>query len=172
MQVAIEEFAGGLLLGIGAFFIVAYNGLIVGVVIGLAVGNGHSALAAELLVPHGVLELSLNVVCAAAGARVGWAIVEPGSLTRLRAVQREARAAAGVLLGTPRIVVAEWSRGSSRRIASASCRRSSSGSRWQCSTGVSSGGSARRHRRPTPLRPRLRLDPQVGADACRAELGG
>jgi uncharacterized membrane protein SpoIIM required for sporulation len=107
IRVAILEFAGGLLVGIGAFFLIAYNGLIVGVVIGLAVGNGHSALAAELLIPHGVLELSLNVVCATAGVRIGWAIVEPGSLTRLRALQRESRAAVGLVLGTaPWFVVA------------------------------------------------------------------
>jgi uncharacterized membrane protein SpoIIM required for sporulation len=100
IEVAILEFASGLLLGVGSLFVIAYNGLILGVVIGLAIANGHGSLAAELLIPHGVLELSLNVVCATAGMRMGWAIIKPGSLTRLASLQRESRGAIGMLLGT------------------------------------------------------------------------
>jgi uncharacterized membrane protein SpoIIM required for sporulation len=100
IRVAILEFAGGIVIGVGALGLVAYNGLILGVVIGLGAGAGHSGLLAQLLVPHGVLELSLNVVCATAGARIGWALVEPGSLTRLQALAREARTSIGLLLGT------------------------------------------------------------------------
>jgi uncharacterized membrane protein SpoIIM required for sporulation len=100
IRVAILEFAGGILIGVGAVALVAYNGLILGVVIGLGAGAGHTGLLAQLLVPHGVLELSLNVVCATAGARLGWALVEPGPLTRLRSLQREARTAVGLLAAT------------------------------------------------------------------------
>jgi uncharacterized membrane protein SpoIIM required for sporulation len=100
IEVAVLEFASGLLLGIGSLFLIAYNGLIIGVVIGLAISNGHGLLATELLFPHGVLELSLNIVCATAGMRMGWAIIKPGPLTRLVSLQRESRAAVGVLLGT------------------------------------------------------------------------
>ena len=44
----------------------------------------------ELIAPHGVLELSCIAVSAAAGMRMGWALVEPGSLKRTEALALEA----------------------------------------------------------------------------------
>ena len=100
IRVAILEFAGGIVIGVGALGLVAYNGLILGVVIGLGAGRRPRRPARAAARPHGVLELSLNVVCATAGARIGWALVEPGSQTRLHALAGEARTAIGLLLGT------------------------------------------------------------------------
>ena len=61
----------------------------------------------ELVVPHGVLELSCIAVAAAAGLRIGWALVEPGTLTRGQSLRREARPAMEMVLGTmPWLVLA------------------------------------------------------------------
>jgi uncharacterized membrane protein SpoIIM required for sporulation len=52
------------------------------------------------VIPHGVLELSLIVVTAAAGMRMGWALVDPGRRTRSRALADEARLAVLIVLGS------------------------------------------------------------------------
>ena len=54
----------------------------------------------ELIVPHGVLELSCIVVAGAAGLRMGWALVDPGRRPRGQALVTEARAAIELVLGT------------------------------------------------------------------------
>ena len=61
----------------------------------------------ELVLPHGVLELSCIAVTAAAGLRIGWALIEPGTLTRGQSLRREARPAMEMVLGTmPWLVLA------------------------------------------------------------------
>lgn len=107
IQVSFLAFAGGLLAGLGTAVVLVYNGLIVGALAGIVGGQGEGALFAELVVPHGVLELSCFVVTAAAGFRMGWAFVSPGALTRARALTLEARRAVELVLGTaPWLVLA------------------------------------------------------------------
>ena len=65
-------------LGIGTAFILAFNGLILGTIAGAAIEAGNGEAFAEFVIPHGPIELSCIVVTAAAGARMGWALVEPG----------------------------------------------------------------------------------------------
>jgi protein-S-isoprenylcysteine O-methyltransferase Ste14 len=61
----------------------------------------------ELVAPHGFLELSCIAVAAAAGFRVGWAVINPGPRARAAALVAEARVGAEVVLGTiPWLVVA------------------------------------------------------------------
>jgi uncharacterized membrane protein SpoIIM required for sporulation len=107
LQVSFLAFAGGLLAGLGTAVVLLFNGLQVGAVIGLAIDGGRGPLVAELLTPHGVLELTCIVVTAAAGLRVGWALVAPGYQTRGRAVGAEARRSIEIVLGTaPWLVLA------------------------------------------------------------------
>lgn len=103
IRVAFLAFAGGLTAGLLTVFSLAFNGLILGLVTGLSVQGGGGEVLMRLVVPHGLLELSLIVVAGAAGLRVGWAIVHPGHRTRLESLATEARAAAELALG-----VAAW----------------------------------------------------------------
>jgi uncharacterized membrane protein SpoIIM required for sporulation len=105
--VTFYAFAGGLLLGLGTLYVLLQNGVMLGVVGGLAIGagNGHSFF--ELVTAHGVLELSCIVVAGSAGLRFGWSIIDPGNRTRGEAVRQEARAAIEIVLGTaPWLVLA------------------------------------------------------------------
>ncbi len=107
IKVTFLAFATGILLGLGTAFLLVYNGVLLGVVAGLATGAGNGRTLAELVLAHGVLELSCIVVCGAAGLRLGWAIVEPGRGTRRHSVMREARRGIGIVLGTvPWLVLA------------------------------------------------------------------
>jgi uncharacterized membrane protein SpoIIM required for sporulation len=107
IRVTFLAFAGGIAAGIGTALLLLWNGVQLGVVAGLAVGSGNGRIFFELVTAHGVLELSCIVVASAAGMRMGWALVEPGTRTRARALGAEAREAVKIVLGTaPWLVVA------------------------------------------------------------------
>jgi uncharacterized membrane protein SpoIIM required for sporulation len=81
--------------------------VLLGAVAGLAWGAGNGRPFAELVVAHGVLELSCIVVAGAAGLRLGWSLIDPGRLPRSLAVRQEARRAVLIALGTaPWLIVA------------------------------------------------------------------
>jgi uncharacterized membrane protein SpoIIM required for sporulation len=105
--VTFYAFAGGLALGLGTLIVLLQNGLMLGVVAGMAIGSGNGQAFFELVTAHGVLELSCIIVTGAAGLRLGWAIIDPGNRTRGEALRQEARAAIEIVLGTaPWLVVA------------------------------------------------------------------
>ncbi|MDQ6606995.1 MAG: stage II sporulation protein M [Actinomycetota bacterium] len=107
ISVTFLAFASGILLGIGPAVLLLFNGLILGAVAGIAASHGHAGDVIELIVPHGMLELSCIVVCAAAGMRMGWTLVEPGTRVRAAALSAEApRAVLLVLATAPWLVVA------------------------------------------------------------------
>jgi uncharacterized membrane protein SpoIIM required for sporulation len=100
IRVTFMAFVAGLLCVVPGFLIVAYNGAILGAVMGLAAANDNLDNVLHLIVAHGVLELSCIVVAAGAGMAVGWAVVDPGNGTRRAAVRDIARPAILVVLGT------------------------------------------------------------------------
>jgi uncharacterized membrane protein SpoIIM required for sporulation len=100
IRVSFMAFAGGIAAGILTAVLLIFNGILLGVVGGLAHGGGNGAMFAELVLPHGVLEMSLIVVVAAAGIRMGWALVDPGRRPRLQALGDEARRAVLIVLGS------------------------------------------------------------------------
>ncbi|MDX6687230.1 MAG: hypothetical protein QOF86_3358 [Baekduia sp.] len=112
IQVTFLAFAAGLLFAVGGAVLLIYNGVIFGSVLGVAAANGNLDQILRLVVAHGVLELSCIVVAGAAGLRMGWALVDPGPLTRRAALATQARPAMAVVLGTaPWLVVAGLTEG-------------------------------------------------------------
>jgi uncharacterized membrane protein SpoIIM required for sporulation len=112
IQVTFAAFAGGVLLGLGTALALLYNGLLIGVVAGIAAQAGNTGAFIELVVPHGVLELSCIVVAGVAGLRLGWAIVAPGRGRRGPKVTAEARTAVALTVGTaPWLVLAGLTEG-------------------------------------------------------------
>ena len=106
IQVTLTAFAGGILAGAGTVLALLFNGLILGVVGGLAFGAGNGTAFLRLLSSHGPLELSCIVVGGVAGLRLGWAMIAPGPGRRGPAVVAEARNAVELALGTaPWLVV-------------------------------------------------------------------
>ncbi len=107
LQVSFLAFAGGLLAALGTAVVLVFNGLIIGALMGIAIESGEGAVLAELVVPHGVLELTCIVVAAAAGLRVGWALVDPGPRPRKATFAAEARRSVEIVVGTaPWLVLA------------------------------------------------------------------
>jgi uncharacterized membrane protein SpoIIM required for sporulation len=99
--------AGGVLLGLGSAAVTIFNGGFIGALFGLTIENGTFDELLRFVLPHGLLELSCITVSCAAGLRLGWAIVDPGPMTRGASLRREARAAVEIVLGTmPWLVLA------------------------------------------------------------------
>lgn len=103
--VAIRAFAGGILFGVYTLFILAYNGLLLGVVGGAAHRFGFAANLWGFVAAHGVLELSVIFIAGGAGLQIGWALLRPGLLTRRAALVVAARRAVLLLLGCVPIFV-------------------------------------------------------------------
>ncbi len=99
VTVAILAFAVGVFFGIGTIAVLIQNGILLGVIGGALVSGGDGAFFVELVAAHGVLELSCIVVAAAAGLRLGWALVDPGIQTRRKALIAAARPAVLMTVG-------------------------------------------------------------------------
>jgi uncharacterized membrane protein SpoIIM required for sporulation len=107
IRVTFLAIAGGIFGGLGTAAVTIFNGGFVGAILGLTIENGSSGELLRLVLPHGVLELSCIAVAACAGLRIGWALVDPGTLTRGESLRREARPAMELVLGTmPWLVLA------------------------------------------------------------------
>jgi uncharacterized membrane protein SpoIIM required for sporulation len=105
--VAVLAFAVGIFFAIGTVAVLVQNGILLGVIGGALVSGGDGAFFVELVAAHGVLELSCIVIAAAAGLRLGWALVDPGTMTRRAAVVVAARKAVLMTIGVvPWLVVA------------------------------------------------------------------
>jgi uncharacterized membrane protein SpoIIM required for sporulation len=105
-------FAGGLTFGLVTLGVLAYNGMILGALAGLTIATGKFALFTRLVVPHGILELSCFTVAGAAGLRMAWAMIDPGTLSRGASLRQAARPAVALVLGTaPCLVIAGLTEG-------------------------------------------------------------
>jgi uncharacterized membrane protein SpoIIM required for sporulation len=97
--VAAEALIFGVLLGLPTLYVLATNALNIGVDGGLLIGHGKTAEFFGLILPHGMLELSAVFLAAAAGLRLGWAIIDPGPRPRSRALAEDGRATVTIALG-------------------------------------------------------------------------
>jgi uncharacterized membrane protein SpoIIM required for sporulation len=110
--VALMAFAGGITFGVVTVLSLFYNGLILGVIAGLAISAGHGTAFLRLVSSHGPLEISCIVAGGIAGLRMASALIRPGTLTRGAALRLEARPAVEIAAGTaPWLVVCGFCEG-------------------------------------------------------------
>lgn len=100
IRVSIFAFALGITCCIGSAWLLIFNGVMLGVVAGTSIADGYGEVTLALIIGHGVLELSIIVIAAMAGMRVGMAIIRPGNEPRRRVIVREAQSAVLIVLGT------------------------------------------------------------------------
>jgi uncharacterized membrane protein SpoIIM required for sporulation len=107
IRVAILAFAGGTLLGIFTLYILAQNGLMLGIIAGAAQSLGFAGNLWGFVAAHGMIELSVIFIAGGAGLQLGWSVIRPGLLTRRAALVLASRRAAQLLLGCiPLLVIA------------------------------------------------------------------
>jgi uncharacterized membrane protein SpoIIM required for sporulation len=99
--VTFRVFALGAFFGIGAFYDLAFEGARLGSVFAacykLNPPFGNSL--ASFVVGHGVIELSTIFFCGGAGMMIGYAMIDPGDLTRAQALKKKGIDAARIVIG-------------------------------------------------------------------------
>jgi uncharacterized membrane protein SpoIIM required for sporulation len=97
INVSFGVFAGGLTAGLLTAWLLFYNGITLGLVLGLF--HNYNALGYILVfvAGHGVLELTAIFISAGAGFRLAKALIAPGDRTRMDALIVEGRIAARMI---------------------------------------------------------------------------
>jgi uncharacterized membrane protein SpoIIM required for sporulation len=80
LTVCFVIFAGGMIFGLGTFWFLFTNGLMLGVIGAACHQYGMSILLWSFVAPHGSLELPSIIIAGAAGFRLGQAMLFPGAL--------------------------------------------------------------------------------------------
>ncbi len=99
LSVAITGWAGGALAGLGALYVVIFNGFMLGAVLAATSHYGLTGELLEFVAAHGPLEISLILITAGGGLALGLALVAPGDRPRWEATAEAARHALTLLLG-------------------------------------------------------------------------
>src|ERR1022692_159699 len=105
IRVALICFAGGMLLGIPTAFVLLTNGWRLGTVSAAVRLGRYDFQFWSLIVPHGVLELSVIVISGGTGLMLGDAILRPGQLRRGEALARVAVRAVLLVLGAASLLI-------------------------------------------------------------------
>ena len=100
MSVGFMTFALGITAGLGTIYMMAFNGLLIGV-IGVACWlSGMSLQLWSFVAPHGVLELPAIFIAGGAGLKIAQGLLFPGVLPRRDSLARAGSEAVQLLLGT------------------------------------------------------------------------
>ena len=97
--IAFQCFAGGIFVGLGSLFFLAYNGIVAGSLAGYLTARGHGETFYSFVITHGAFELTAIVLAGAAGLRLGHALLAPGRRTRRAALELAASEAAVIVYG-------------------------------------------------------------------------
>jgi len=99
LSVALMAWSGGVLAGLVPLYSLLLNGLMLGAIFGVTLHYSMAGALLEFISAHGPLEITLILVCAAAGLGIGRSLVAAGDRPRALAVRETARDALAVLLG-------------------------------------------------------------------------
>ena len=107
LSVSFATFAGGIVFGLGTFFLLLNNGMMLGV-IGAACHQYSMSIALwSFVVPHGSLELPAIIIAGGAGFRIGHAMLFPGGYRWKESVARGGIEASRLVSGViPMLIVA------------------------------------------------------------------
>ena len=98
-------FASGVLLGGGAIYGLGYQGIFLGAMFGYVHTSGNLHRLYTFCASHSSFELLGFILGAAAGVRIGLALVHPGRLPRAAAMREAGKRALPVLLGSTMMLV-------------------------------------------------------------------
>ncbi len=107
LSVSFVTFAGGILFGLGTFWSLYRNGMMLGVIGAACHQYGMSLALWSFVAPHGSLELPSILIAGGAGFRLGHAMLFPGSLRWKDSVARGGIEATRLVSGViPMLVIA------------------------------------------------------------------
>ena len=99
IQVAFLAFASGITFMVGTVYILAFNGVHLGVISGLCHVHGLALPLWEFVSPHGYIELTTIFIASGAGLKMGYALIAPTQFTRKRALTDAAKTAVQLIGG-------------------------------------------------------------------------
>lgn len=105
--VAFKAFAYGAFFGIGTIYVLIFNGLFIGGLVGTCY-QANPAFANKLvtfMVGHGVVELSCIFIAGGAGMFIGYSMINPGDLTRAEALKKNGLIAVRLAVGCALLLV-------------------------------------------------------------------
>jgi len=105
MSVGFTTFALGITAGLGTMYMMAFNGLLIGVISMACYLAGMSLELWSFVAPHGVLELPAIFISGGAGLRIAQGLLFPGILPRRDSLARAGSEAVQLLLGTVPILI-------------------------------------------------------------------
>ena len=107
LSVSFIAFAGGILFGVGTFFLLFNNGMMLGVIAVACHQYSMSIPLWRFIAPHGSLELPAIIIAGGAGFRIGHAMLFPGGYRWKESVARGGIEATRLVSGViPMLVVA------------------------------------------------------------------
>lgn len=89
-SIGLRCFAFGLFFGVGGLFVTVFNAAMLGASFGHMVRSPHAENFFQFVTAHGPMELTAIVVSAAAGMRLGFALVDTRGFTRDASLRRTA----------------------------------------------------------------------------------
>jgi uncharacterized membrane protein SpoIIM required for sporulation len=99
VRIGFQTFAGGLAFGLGAIFYLLYNGVFIGAITGHIVQAGLATQFFSFTAGHSALELGAICLSGAAGLKLGYSLLAPGSLQRSAALRLAAAEAVPLVIG-------------------------------------------------------------------------
>ena len=107
LSVSFITFAGGIVFGLGTFFALFQNGMMLGVIGAACHQYGMSLALWSFVAPHGSLELPAILIAGGAGFRLGRAMLFPGELRWKESIARGGIEATELVSGIiPMLVIA------------------------------------------------------------------
>lgn len=98
-SVAITAWAGGALAGLGSLYVALLNGFLLGALVGVTLRYSMARELLEFVTAHGILEITLLLVAAAAGLGLARAVLGGTDRPRAEALREAGRSSLTVLLG-------------------------------------------------------------------------
>ena len=105
IRAALICFAGGVLIGLPTAIVLLENGWMLGTIAAAVHLGGYDLQFWSLIVPHGVIELSVIVIAGGTGLMLGASILRPGRLRRGDALWIAARRAVNLALGMATLLI-------------------------------------------------------------------
>jgi len=101
IRVAFMAFAFGAFFGVGTLYVLMMNGVIIGGVVGVCyrVNPGFGNELVNFMVAHGVMEMTAIFLAGGAGMMIGYALIDPGDLTRGQALKKAGQRATKIVIG-------------------------------------------------------------------------
>ena len=105
IRVAFLAFASGITFMVGTVYILAFNGVHLGVISGLCHVHGLALPLWEFVSPHGYIEFTTIFIAGGAGLKMGYALIAPTQFTRKRTLTDAAKTAVQLIGGCVALLI-------------------------------------------------------------------